>query len=117
MDDRRESNATQEQRFAPRRARRLPALLEIEGAAGPLPCFIVDLSATGAKVQLSPGWQSAASCLCGPKTRASLFERVEKVRYPCVIVRMSAAQIALKFSAPPVLPIITGRRVSQRQSA
>ena len=117
MADRREKNATQEQRFAPRRPRRLPALLEIEGAAGPLSCFIVDISTTGAKVQLSPGWQSAASCPCGPNTRASLFERVEKVRYHCVIVRTGAAQVALKFSARPVLPIITGRRVSQRQSA
>ncbi len=117
MGDRREKNATQEQRFAPRRARRLPALLEIEGAAGPLSCFIVDISTTGAKVLLAPGWQSATSCLFGRNMRVSLYERVEKVRYDCVIVRMSAGQVALKFSAPPVLPAIAGPRASQRQSA
>jgi len=96
--------AKKEQRFAPRRARRLTALLEIEGAGGPLACLIVDMSATGAKVELAPGWQDAAGCSCRAQTRATLYERVAKVRYRCVIVRAGEAQMALKFSAPPQLP-------------
>lgn len=98
-------------RFAPRRKRRLPAFVMFDGGVNALPCHIVDISTTGARLEMPSGWQNAMIyVLDRPDTRVRLVERVEKVSYECKIIRHKANELALKFMAPPVLPGVSRRK-------
>lgn len=97
--------AGEDLRFAPRRKRRIPALVMFDGVVSTLSCHIVDISTTGARLEMPSGWENAMSyVLDRQNARVRLFERIEKVSYDCKIIRYQANELALKFMAPPVLP-------------
>lgn len=93
-----------EKRFAPRRARQLPAVLYADGLNAGVRCQIVDLSSTGARVSLAAGWDSALRHTGQELKRIRLVELAEKVTYDCWIVRRGETDMGLRFAAPPVLP-------------
>ena len=90
-------------RFAPRRKMKIPAFLYIDGVMTAVPCSIIDISTTGAKLELKAGWDNAFRFISDHATRVRLVERIEKVSYDCSIVRRAATELGLKFLAAPVL--------------
>lgn len=90
-------------RFAPRRKMKIPALLYIDGVMTAVPCFIIDISTTGAKLEMKSGWDNAFRFISDHATRVRLVERIEKVSYNCSIVRRAETELGLKFLSAPVL--------------
>lgn len=100
-----------EQRFAPRRGMRIPALFYIDGISGGVACSILDVSTTGARIEVKEGWD--ASIRFSETARLRLVERVEKVSYDCRIVRRGPGSLGLKFLSAPVLAAPVPKRVKR----
>lgn len=99
-----EGTATDDNRFAPRRKSKIPALLYMEGVVQGVQCNIIDVSTTGARVELKKGWDDAFKHYAMTASRVRLTERVEKVAYDCKIIRREPTELGLRFLAPPILP-------------
>ncbi|MEQ1715259.1 MAG: PilZ domain-containing protein [Hyphomicrobium sp.] len=91
-------------RFAPRRQRKIPAFVYLDGVVAAIPCMIVDISTTGARLEMKTGWDSAFKSFVNRIDRVRLVERIEKVAYECSVVRCGDLELAVRFTAPPVLP-------------
>lgn len=99
-----------DKRFAPRRKRRLPGVLYVEGNGSGVRCVIVDVSTTGMRVQID-GASEAVVGQSEPGTkRVRLVDLGEKVTYDCVVVRSLANELGLHFAAPPILPAVAPLR-------
>lgn len=107
------ATTSRENRFAPRRKRQLPAAIYFDGVPSGLRCMITDISTTGARIKLQPGWDAMLRNTGGNAKSARLIDLAEKVTYHCHVVRTGAEEIGLRFSAPPVLPSAPGIRRSR----
>jgi hypothetical protein len=83
---------------------RFPPLLYLDGIVGAVPCMIVDISTTGARLHMKAGWDCAFKFAADQVKRVRLVERIEKVAYECQVIRRGDVNMAVKFTAPPVLP-------------
>lgn len=108
-----DGRSSAEKRFAPRRQRKLPAVLYAEGLGAGVRCHIVDLSSTGARICLAAGWDNAMHDTGREPQRVRVVELAEKVIYECWIVRRGETDAGLRFAAPPVLPAATAARRSR----
>ncbi len=90
-----------EKRFAPRRKGQLPAMIHMDGVVTAVPCLIRDMSTTGAKLELRAGWDNPFSSGVSLNDRLQLVVRMDRVVYECKIVRRSATELGVKFTAPP----------------
>lgn len=80
---------------------RIPGLFYVEGISGGIVCTILDMSTTGARIEVKEGWD--ASIRYTLPDRVLLVERVSKVSYDCRIVRRGPDSLGVKFLAAPVL--------------
>lgn len=90
-----------EKRFAPRRRNTIPALIHFDGSSLTVPCLIRDMSTTGAKLELRTGWDNPFSSAASDMESIRLVIRADRVMYECRIVRRDAAELGVKFTAPP----------------
>jgi hypothetical protein len=92
--------ADDDKRFAPRRASQTPALVTFDGAMESIPCFIRDMSTTGARLELRQG---AANSFArwDDIDRVWVVVRSDRVMYDCKIVRRSDSELGVKFVAAP----------------
>jgi hypothetical protein len=98
---------SRDNRFAPRRKRQLPGAIYFEGVAAGVRCMIVDISTTGARVKVAPGWDMALRNTGTNVKRARVIDLAAKVTYECHVVRIGPEELGLRFSAPPILPAVT----------
>ncbi|MFN0219666.1 MAG: PilZ domain-containing protein [Hyphomicrobium sp.] len=94
-------DASGEQRFAPRRGDRLPAQIYFDGAVDYTPCLILDMSTTGARLEMRNGWDKAHREIHDGVERALLFIRQDKVMYECKLVRKGDKEVGVKFLSMP----------------
>lgn len=87
-----------DRRFAPRRKGQIPAMVFFENTSVTMPCRIVDMSTTGARLELRAGWDSSVP---SDIDRVKLVLRSDRVMYECRIIRRAQTGIGLKFTAPP----------------
>jgi hypothetical protein len=90
-----------ENRFAPRRSSQLPAFIYLEGAVASVPCLIRDMSTTGARLQLTEGWDNPFKSSISQLEHIKLVIRMDRVMYECRIIRRSDTELGVKFVAPP----------------
>lgn len=102
--DTKSAAVSSENRFAPRRKRQLPAAIYFDGVPAGVRCTIIDVSTTGARIKLQPGWEATLRNTGGNAKRARLVDLAEKVSYECHVVRADTQEMGLRFSAPPTLP-------------
>lgn len=102
--DTKSAAVARENRFAPRRKRQLPAAIYFDGVPAGVRCTIIDVSTTGARIKLQPGWEATLRNSGGNAKRARLVDLAERVSYECHVVRTGADELGLRFSAPPTLP-------------
>lgn len=88
-------------RFAPRSGTRTPAVFTTEMSASAIPCHIVDISTTGAKIAVSG---SVLRNLTGEVKTLQLIEKLSRVRYDCKVIWATETELGLKFTAQPILP-------------
>ncbi|MGL4395401.1 MAG: PilZ domain-containing protein [Hyphomicrobium sp.] len=88
-------------RFAPRRASATPAMLYMEGGVASVPCLIRDMSTTGARLELKPGWDNPFKSAASQANRVTLVVRLDRVMYECRIIRRSETELGVKFTAAP----------------
>lgn len=88
-------------RFAPRARARTPAVFTTDVSATAIPCHIVDISTTGAKIAVA---SNVLQNLSGEVKTLQLIEKLSRVRYNCKVVWNSEEQLGLKFTAQPILP-------------
>lgn len=105
------STVDADKRFAPRRKRRLPAMIYEDGQPTGKRCVILDVSTTGARVQIDGGLAASAYGRKSDGARLRLVDLAEKVTYDCLVVRESANELGLRFAAPPLLSPQPVRRI------
>lgn len=88
-------------RFAQRRKSALPGLVFPEGVNTSIPCLIVDMSTTGARLELKDGWDNPFRARGTDLSKLTLVIRHDKVAYDCKIVRCSEKSIGVKFLSSP----------------
>jgi PilZ domain len=98
-----------ETRFAPRRSGRVPALLYVETQDDGVPCYIKNMSATGARIELLDKWTHPFKSTRGHLDRVWLLVRTDRMIYDCKIVRRQENDFGLAFAAPPQ-PLAKGLR-------
>jgi len=79
------AGATDERRFAQRKARSLPAYILSERLTVAVPCVVRDLSSTGAKLEIVLGRDTPISSAEGLPDRFVLYIMVDEVEMDCTI--------------------------------
>lgn len=103
------SLAGAENRFAPRKSGRVPAVIFVDTEDDGATCIIKDMSATGARIELLDKWTHPYKSTRGHSDRIWLHVRAERMLYDCKIIRREPNGFGLKFVAPPQ-PIAKGLR-------
>jgi len=93
--------ADDDKRFAPRRAGRTPALVTFDGAHESIPCFIRDMSTTGARLEFRHDAGNPFLSKWNDVDRVWVVVRSDRVMYDCSIVRRSDTELGVKFMAAP----------------
>lgn len=94
-------NAENDKRFAPRRGSRTAAVITFDGAIDSFPCFILDTSVTGARIEMPPGVSNPFLSKWSDVERIWLIVRSYRIMYDCRIVRRSGAELGVRFVAAP----------------
>lgn len=102
-----------DQRFAPRRDDFIPAILRLEGTTYQTPCVVRDMSTTGARLEMKPGWDSVLHKVADLENM-SLTLRQDRVFYPCAVVRRGETEVGLKFTGAPQPIERTTKRAERR---
>ncbi len=93
--------ASPEARFAPRRKGQMPAQIYFDGTVVTVPCTIKDMSTTGARLELKPGWDKPFKSEASSMERIKLVVRMDRVMYECKIVRRGENDLGVKFVSAP----------------
>jgi hypothetical protein len=93
--------ADDDKRFAPRRAGRAPALITFDGAHESIPCFILDMSTTGARLELRKEAGNPFLSRWTNVDRIWVVVRSDRVMYDCSIVRRDDTELGVRFMAAP----------------
>lgn len=90
-----------ESRFAPRRKGKMPAQIYFDGTVVTVPCTILDMSTTGARLELKDGWDNPFKSEASTMERIKLVVRMDRVMYECKIVRRGESELGVKFMSAP----------------
>lgn len=105
-----------DQRFAPRRDDFIPAILRLVGTTYQTPCVVRDMSTTGARLEMKPGWDSVLHQVADLENM-SLTLRQDRVYYPCAVVRRGETEVGLKFTGAPQPIEKSAKRIERRPTA
>lgn len=94
-------SAESDKRFAPRRGGRTAAVITFDGAIESIPCFILDTSVTGARIEMPPGTSNPFLSKWADVERIWLIVRSYRIMYDCRIVRRCEAELGVRFVAAP----------------
>ena len=98
---RRAAKADGDNRFAPRKGANIPAQIYFDGTVRSVPCIIRDMSTTGAKLELTNGWDNPFKSEASEMSGIRLVVRQDRVMYDCKIVRRGETQLGVKFTSAP----------------
>lgn len=91
----------EEKRFAPRRKDNSAGIVFLSETTGSIPCFVRDMSTTGAQLELRQGWDEPFTSGINPNDRIRLVLRTHRVVYECKIVRRGERTLGVKFLSAP----------------
>lgn len=89
-----------EKRFAPRRDISLPAIIHVDNSDATIPCFVKDMSATGARLMLRENWYSRFQAPPDKGDHIRLVLRVDQTNYHCKVMRREETELGVTFVAP-----------------
>lgn len=88
-------------RWSLRRNVRVPGLVWLEGSSRTINCTITDMSATGARIVLQPGFVSPFRGDSSIGGQLTLYMRLDRMQVGCEIVRLDDLEIGVRFVSPP----------------
>lgn len=100
---------TPEARRAPRKSQSLPAFITSPEMANGVPARVVDMSATGARIELTPIGRAKGVPMTHLPERLLLVLRHDRMEVDCVVVWREEWQVGLRFLGFP-RPSPLGRR-------
>ena len=87
-----------ERRWAKRKARNLPAWLSSDRLQASVPCVILDMSSTGAKLEIGAGRQSPVASADGLPDSLALVIASDEIQVACKVAWRNGAQLGVRFS-------------------
>lgn len=88
-------------RWSERRSIRVPAVIMPGGSSTSIACTIADMSTTGAKLVMSPGWINPFGRHSGAGQQFTLFMRMDRMQVSCEIIRLEGDEMGVRFVGPP----------------
>lgn len=105
-----EADETPEARRAPRKSQTLPAYVTGAGMTSIIPARVIDMSATGAKIELTPMGRSTGIPMTHLPDRFVLVLRYDKMEVDCETVWRKEWFVGVRFLGFPRPQIDAGRR-------
>lgn len=90
-----------DRRGAPRYQTHAAGRIFPNNSLAPMPCIITDISATGARIELSSGWFNPYKEPDGIGQKFRLVMQVDRLEVPCLIVHIKENQMGVKFLKAP----------------
>ena len=90
----------EERRGSPRTSTKTAGLVYPGSHIPSLPCTITDISGTGARIELLPGWLNPYCAPAGIGQKFRLVMRIDRLEALCQIVRIEENVMGVRFVSP-----------------
>ncbi len=88
-------------RWSMRRTMSAPGLVWPGGSAPTIPCTIIDMSGTGARLLMQRGWVNPFRGASSVAQQFTLLMRFDRMQVECEIIRIEEQEIGVRFVSPP----------------